>query len=201
MYNQLAIATTTPTSCTSLSQVVFRSHFMPLSSQRPCLWPLSDQCQRRKRAPCSIALVFGSPRATTGIMLDRGFSCNALRARCFTCMCSTKRVKGRSHTVKNKVWRNESACTHTNPMQPASHRGSHTRTEVGSACTASCGWHMRCIVVRGDAWPLLLSPCNTHAQTRHRLTTQPALPLTAPHTHVSLRHQHWHCKARIITQP
>ena len=28
-------------------------------------------------------------------------------------------------------------------------------------CTASCGWHMRCIVVRGDAWPLLLSPCNT----------------------------------------
>ena len=23
-------------------------------------------------------------------------------------------------------WRNESACTYTNPMQPASHRGSHT---------------------------------------------------------------------------
>ena len=28
-------------------------------------------------------------------------------------------------------------------------------------CNASCGWHMRCIVVQGDAWPLLLSPCNT----------------------------------------
>ena len=32
---------------------------------------------------------------------------------------SYKRVKGR----------NESTCTHTNPMQPASHRGSHTRTD------------------------------------------------------------------------
>ena len=30
-----------------------------------------------------------------------------------------------------------------------------------SGCTASCGWHMCCIVVRGDAWPVLLSPCNT----------------------------------------
>ena len=28
-------------------------------------------------------------------------------------------------------------------------------------CTASCDWHMRCTVGRGDAWPLLLSPCNT----------------------------------------
>ena len=26
---------------------------------------------------------------------------------------------------------------------------------------ASCGWHMRCIVVRGDDWPVLLSLCNT----------------------------------------
>ena len=26
--------------------------------------------------------------------------------------------------------RNESACTHTNPMQPASHRGYHTRPEL-----------------------------------------------------------------------
>ena len=24
-----------------------------------------------------------------------------------------------------------------------------------------CGWHMRCIVIRGDAWPVLLSPCTT----------------------------------------
>ena len=28
-------------------------------------------------------------------------------------------------------------------------------------CTASCGWHMRCIVIRGDAWLVLHSPCNT----------------------------------------
>ena len=26
-------------------------------------------------------------------------------------------------------WRNELACAHTNPMQPASHRGAHTRTD------------------------------------------------------------------------
>ena len=31
----------------------------------------------------------------------------------------------------------------------------------GSVCTASCGCHVHCIVVRGDAWPMLLSPCNT----------------------------------------
>ena len=28
-------------------------------------------------------------------------------------------------------------------------------------CTASCGWHVRCVGVRGDAWSVLLSPCNT----------------------------------------
>ena len=37
---------------------------------------------------------------------------------------------------------------------------------VSLGCTASCGWHMRCIVVRGDAWPVLLSPCNTWWQWR-----------------------------------
>ena len=30
-------------------------------------------------------------------------------------------------------------------------------------CTASCGWHVRCFGVRGDAWSVLLSPCNTLA--------------------------------------
>ena len=51
------------------------------------------------------------------------------------------------------------------------------------------------------------SPCNqpaiailTHAQTQHRLSTHLAYPLRAPHTHVSSRHQHWHCKASIVTQ-
>ena len=28
-------------------------------------------------------------------------------------------------------------------------------------CAASCGWIVRCVGVRGDAWPVLLSPCNT----------------------------------------
>ena len=28
-------------------------------------------------------------------------------------------------------------------------------------CTASCGWNVRCVGVRGDAWSVLLSPCNT----------------------------------------
>ena len=27
------------------------------------------------------------------------------------------------------LWRNDSTCTHTNPMQPGSHRDSHTRTD------------------------------------------------------------------------
>ena len=50
----------------------------------------------------------------------------------------------------------------------------------------------------------------THAQTHHRLTTQPAQPMTAPPTNASSRHQHWHrgdrcilqsdCKASIVTQ-
>ena len=29
------------------------------------------------------------------------------------------------------------------------------------ACTASCGWNVRCVGVRGDAWSVMLSPCNT----------------------------------------
>ena len=44
------------------------------------------------------------------------------------------------------------------------------------------------------------TPCNqpaiailTHAQTQHRRSTQLAQLLRAPHTHVSSRHQHWHC--------
>ena len=32
-------------------------------------------------------------------------------------------------------------------------------------CTASCGWNVRCVGVRGDAWPVLLSPCNTNSST------------------------------------
>ena len=27
------------------------------------------------------------------------------------------------------MWRNDPTCTHTNPMQPASHRDCHTRTD------------------------------------------------------------------------
>ena len=28
---------------------------------------------------------------------------------------------------------------------------------------STCTWHrMHCIVVRGDAWPMLFSACNTH---------------------------------------
>ena len=40
----------------------------------------------------------------------------------------------------------------------------------------------------------------SHVQTQHTLTAQPAQPLTAPHTHISSQHQHWHCKASIVTQ-
>ena len=30
---------------------------------------------------------------------------------------------------EKSLWRNDSTCTHTNPMQPASHRDCHTRTD------------------------------------------------------------------------
>ena len=31
----------------------------------------------------------------------------------------------------------------------------------GVGCTASCGWSVRCVGFRGDAWSVMLSPCNT----------------------------------------
>ena len=31
-------------------------------------------------------------------------------------------------------------------------------------CTASCSWNVRCVGVRGDAWSVMLSPCNTFAK-------------------------------------
>ena len=36
------------------------------------------------------------------------------------------------------------------------------------------------------------TPVSIYTQTQHRLSTQLAQPLRAPHTHVSSRHQHWH---------
>ena len=33
-------------------------------------------------------------------------------------------------------------------------------------CTASCGWNVRCVGVRGDAWSVMLSPCNTENEER-----------------------------------
>ena len=35
-------------------------------------------------------------------------------------------------------------------------------------CTASCGWNVRCVGVRGDAWSVLLSPCNTKKSATRR---------------------------------
>ena len=35
--------------------------------------------------------------------------------------------------------------------------------------TTSCGWNVRCVGVRGSAWPVLLSPCNTDIGTKARL--------------------------------
>ena len=40
----------------------------------------------------------------------------------------------------------------------------------GVGCTASCGWNVRCVGVRGDAWSVMLSPCNTY-----KLCTSPEL--------------------------
>ena len=45
----------------------------------------------------------------------------------------------------------------------------HMTRTIGTI--GSCGWHMRCIVIRGDAWLVLLSPCSTH---HRQLNCQPA---------------------------
>ena len=36
---------------------------------------------------------------------------------------------------------------------------------------ASCGCHMHCIVIRGDAWLVWLSPCNTFVRSSSFATT------------------------------
>ena len=58
-------------------------------------------------------------------MTSAGLVAVLVPACCWAC-CSYKRVKFRKGEAT--LWGNESACTPTNPMQPASHRGSHTRT-------------------------------------------------------------------------
>ena len=54
--------------------------------------------------------------------------------------------------IRGDAWLVLLSPCNTNPMQPASHRSFHTRTDSAQ---------LHCVVVRGDAWPLLLSPCNT----------------------------------------
>ena len=52
-------------------------------------------------------------------------------------------------------------------------------------CTASCGWNVRCVGVRGDAWSVMLSPCNTltkYSTILHISTPQAA---SSQHTHVA----------------
>ena len=40
-------------------------------------------------------------------------------------------------------------------------RGCRVGVWFGFVRAASCGWNVRRVGVRGDAWPVLLSPCNT----------------------------------------
>ena len=44
-------------------------------------------------------------------------------------------------------------------------------------CTASCGWNVRCVGVRGDAWSVMLSPCNTPSLPGGGKNVQHAEPL------------------------
>ena len=43
-------------------------------------------------------------------------------------------------------------------------------------CTASCGWNVRCVGVRGDTWSVMLSPCNTPTITTNMHTTSTPNP-------------------------
>ena len=72
----------------------------------------------------------------------------------------------------DKAHRNKHACAllpyehirHNSPMKNFVFRAGVSRGSMvwfRWVCTASCGRHMHCIVVRGDAWPMLLCPCNT----------------------------------------
>ena len=75
---------------------------------------------------------------------------------------------------------------------------------------------MCCIVVRGDAWPVLLAPCNTtgwsnskaHTHKRPMLMQAVASLPDVLHNPISMssisatsRNAPWHCKTSIITQP
>ena len=49
------------------------------------------------------------------------------------------------------------------PLQAAAAVASiRSSNYTNKSCTASCGWNVRCVGVRGDAWSVMLSPCNTN---------------------------------------
>ena len=59
------------------------------------------------------------------------------------------------------------------------------------ACTASCGWNVRCVGVRGDAWSVMLSPCNKRVKGRsHTAEEQKAIHPQNPMQPASHRDSH-----------
>ena len=65
------------------------------------------------------------------------------------CGFTLPRCRGRFHDIACKL-----ACmTATVPIHAVG------RAQV---CHTCFGWNVRCVGVRGDAWSVMLSPCNTH---------------------------------------
>ena len=77
-------------------------------------------------------------------------------------------------------------------MQPASHRDSHTHPH--SAQTQHTTWHMHCIVIRGDAWLVLLFPCNTRvtASAEQRLFSKGLRSPISPSMRTYSDHEQMH---------
>ena len=83
---------------------------------------------------------------------------------CFLCVtltntsrpCNQPGMVTRYH-IKSRVWVHADSLLHS----VASPFHSLLTTITPRQCTASCGWNVRCAGVRGNAWSVMLSPCNT----------------------------------------
>ena len=94
------------------------------------------------------------------------------------------------------IQRTQLNLTHLSPDTPHSSKVSGwSMVWFRWGCPASCGWKVRCVGVRGDAWPVLLSPCNTHhtaagtpsVRTHNARTTHNPFTWHAPGPH-ALKH-------------
>ena len=67
------------------------------------------------------------------------------------CICSCLRV--------TRSWHGQEVTRHDTPTSVSMYH-----TNKYGMVSLGLHWFLRWIVIRGDAWPMLLSPCNTHQQ-------------------------------------